>query len=340
MAFATLGSNIYAGTAGLGVYRRPLQGCVQPPSEMVVWWPLDETSSPANDLAGVNNFGTWINNPTPVSGKVDGALQFSKGTGVNVIDHPEINFGTSDFSIDLWFRSTTTTSLMDPILSKKASNGMGPGYKFYIDQGKAGIQLSDATSGNYTSSVSVVDGNWHHIAVTVERNNSSGLRFYVDGSLVSTFDPTLHTGSLTNTAPLRIAFDRGGALDEIEFFNRALDSVDVQSIWSADSCGKCKPAITSIGEFKVISSEFKLLQCYPNPFNPSTNIEFYLPKAEFVKLSVFNALGEEVAELLNRHIQDGTHKIVFDASILPSGIYYYQLRVGEFVQTRKMILMR
>jgi hypothetical protein len=223
------------------------------------------------------------------------------------------------------------------------------GFVFYLTQNPVGtLFLNLNINGTtYTSSTPIqITNQWYHIAVTVLRNVSSPIGiFYVNGQQVGTFT-LLNGGPVSNNLNLWIGRSRISNnnciiwIDELELFNRSLNASEIYSIWAADTCGKCKPAITSIGEFKVISSEFKLLQCYPNPFNPSTNIEFYLPKAEFVKLSVFNALGEEVAELLNRHIQDGTHKIVFDASSLPSGIYYYQLRVGEFVQTRKMILMR
>ena len=87
-------------------------------------------------------------------------------------------------------------------------------------------------------------------------------------------------------------------------------------------------------------SEFTLNQNYPNPFNPSTKISFTIPQSTNVKLSVFNALGEKIAELMNEVKSAGTYDVDFNASELSSGIYLYRLEAGEFIQTRKMSLMK
>jgi hypothetical protein len=85
---------------------------------------------------------------------------------------------------------------------------------------------------------------------------------------------------------------------------------------------------------------FELLQNYPNPFNPSTTIEFALPKSAFVTLKVYNLLGEEVATLMAEQQSAGIHKLNWDARGLASGVYLYRLEAGEFVQVKKLILMR
>ncbi len=86
--------------------------------------------------------------------------------------------------------------------------------------------------------------------------------------------------------------------------------------------------------------EFYLEQNYPNPFNPSTIIKFATPKESQVNLSVFNILGERVKELKNEVLKPGYYEINFDASMLASGIYLYRIQAGEFVQTKKMTLIR
>ena len=85
---------------------------------------------------------------------------------------------------------------------------------------------------------------------------------------------------------------------------------------------------------------FLLEQNYPNPFNPATTISFNLPKQSHVTLEVYNILGQEVAVLINEVKKAGNFKVQFDASSLPSGIYFYQLNAGEFVQSKKMILLK
>ncbi|MBN1638145.1 MAG: T9SS type A sorting domain-containing protein, partial [Ignavibacteriales bacterium] len=76
------------------------------------------------------------------------------------------------------------------------------------------------------------------------------------------------------------------------------------------------------------------------PFNPSTAIKFSLPEAGVVKLSVYNILGEQVALLKNEQMNAGLHKVEFNASHLSSGIYFYRLEAGKFVETKKMILLK
>jgi hypothetical protein len=94
-------------------------------------------------------------------------------------------------------------------------------------------------------------------------------------------------------------------------------------------------------EIDVIAPEvYSLEQNYPNPFNPSTNISFSIAEAGQVKLSVFNLLGQEVAAPINEFREAGAHTILFDASLLTSGVYFYKLESGQFSQTRKMLLTK
>jgi flagellar hook assembly protein FlgD len=84
-----------------------------------------------------------------------------------------------------------------------------------------------------------------------------------------------------------------------------------------------------------------LHQNYPNPFNPSTSIEFQLSKSSVVTLTVYDLRGVRVRVLaLNEKMDAGMHKVTFDGSNLSSGIYLYKLETPEFVQTRKMVLLK
>lgn len=91
---------------------------------------------------------------------------------------------------------------------------------------------------------------------------------------------------------------------------------------------------------KSLPSEFELAQNYPNPFNPSTLIEFALPQGSQVQLTVYNVLGQEVQTLVNGYLAAGVHRVAFEASALPSGIYFYRLTYEGGVQTRKMTLVK
>jgi len=88
------------------------------------------------------------------------------------------------------------------------------------------------------------------------------------------------------------------------------------------------------------SGRISLAQNFPNPFNPVTVIEFELPKPDYVTLKVYNALGQEVATLVDGAKEAGLHTTKFDGSSLASGLYIYQLKTNDFTSTQKMLLMK
>lgn len=99
---------------------------------------------------------------------------------------------------------------------------------------------------------------------------------------------------------------------------------------------------TSVGVEDGLNTQlvFNLEQNYPNPFNPSTTIKYSIPELSKVKLTLFNLLGEEVTTLINEEKIAGNYSVDFNATSLPSGVYFYQLRAGGFVETKKMILLK
>jgi hypothetical protein len=88
------------------------------------------------------------------------------------------------------------------------------------------------------------------------------------------------------------------------------------------------------------AGSFSLRQNYPNPFNPVTTISFDLPKGAFATLKIFNLLGEEVSVVLAEELEAGSHRVNFDGSGMPSGVYFYRLAAGEFVAMRKFELIK
>ena len=87
-------------------------------------------------------------------------------------------------------------------------------------------------------------------------------------------------------------------------------------------------------------TEFSLEQNYPNPFNPVTTIKYNLPVKNLVTLKIFNILGEEIKTLVNEIKEAGSHQVEFSANNLPSGIYFYRIKAGEFVSIKKMVLLK
>src|SRR5690606_5993500 len=96
--------------------------------------------------------------------------------------------------------------------------------------------------------------------------------------------------------------------------------------------------ITQIGT--EIPEKFTLDQNYPNPFNPTTTIKFNIPKNAYVKLAVYDILGREVAKLVNNQLTAGTYNYELNGTKLSSGVYFYTLEAGDFVNTKKMVLIK
>ena len=98
---------------------------------------------------------------------------------------------------------------------------------------------------------------------------------------------------------------------------------------------------TDVSENEVqVLNKFMLNQNYPNPFNPTTKISYSIPEKEQVELKIFDLIGNEVATLVNETKEQGVYKVNFDARTLSSGIYFYKLQAGSFIETKKMILLR
>ena len=102
--------------------------------------------------------------------------------------------------------------------------------------------------------------------------------------------------------------------------------------------------LVSVANEETIPNTFSLEQNYPNPFNPTTNIGFRIADRGFVSLKVFDVLGNEVATLVNEELPAGSYEVEFGRNlinqVLTSGVYFYQLKAGSFIETKKMLLLK
>jgi hypothetical protein len=112
--------------------------------------------------------------------------------------------------------------------------------------------------------------------------------------------------------------------------NYRLKQIDLNGVFS----------YSNIVEVDFLLEDYSLSQNYPNPFNPSTIISFSLTRSTFVTLKIYNVLGNEITTLVNELIPGGNHQIEFNASGLSSGIYLYTITAEDFVETKKMILIK
>ncbi|MEN8193117.1 MAG: T9SS type A sorting domain-containing protein [Bacteroidota bacterium] len=113
--------------------------------------------------------------------------------------------------------------------------------------------------------------------------------------------------------------------------------------WGVDMTTRGEISVVAVGVAKenpVMVEKFNLANNYPNPFNPSTKIQYSLPTNEFVSLKVYDIIGREVATLVNQQQSSGVYDVEFNASHLTSGVYFYKIEAGSFAQVKKMMLIK
>jgi enterochelin esterase family protein len=100
------------------------------------------------------------------------------------------------------------------------------------------------------------------------------------------------------------------------------------------------PITSDVKKEEIVPREFVLAQNFPNPFNPNTKIRYSIPHQSDVLIKVYDILGREVETLLSEEKPSGIYEITWYAENLPSGVYFYQIKAGDFVETKKMVLMK
>jgi parallel beta-helix repeat protein len=297
-------------------------------SGMHVWNLTQETTINGNRIA---------DNSINASNELGGGISLWSSDSINILNNI-ISGNSARDGGGIYCRSNSNTSIINnTIVNNEALNGYGGGIF---------SQLSSPMVIN-----SIVWGN--------QANNNPGVYLY-SGSISVTHSNVQGshpgTGNI-NVDPLfsdtdTLFFDLsasspciGAGTDSIEIIPFDYDGDPrpnppgcMPDIGAQESV-ECTPD----GIFEIDSEIpiiYALKQNYPNPFNPRTNIQFSIPKSEFVTLKVYNILGQEVVMLVSDKLKVGSYNYSWDASGIASGIYYYKIQAGEFVETRKMIVLR
>ena len=184
---------------------------------------------------------------------------------------------------------------------------------------------------------------------------------YVDHSKDTSFvvsnigNDTLHVDSITVTNPRFTVRHSGFAVaegssftDTVRFTALTVGTFSGFLILHSDATNTSSDTIVVIGMCQkltyageqIVPKEFSLSQNYPNPFNPSTIINYQLPKSNRVTLRLYDAIGREVATLVDEYKQAGSYDVQFNASKLSSGVYFYRIQSGNYVDLKKMVLMK
>ncbi len=148
-------------------------------------------------------------------------------------------------------------------------------------------------------------------------------------------------GSITEFTDITI-YGAGAGPNHVEYKIRAKDTQGLFSVYSdvvGTAWGLSQQKSPADHRINVVY-EYKLYECYPNPFNPQTTIQYDIKEKGLVLIKVFDILGKEIAELVNEVKEEGNYTTNFNAMGLPSGVYIYSLRVNGFVQNQKMILSK
>jgi Concanavalin A-like lectin/glucanases superfamily len=238
-------TNIPGGASSLVSCAPQVHACVPPPPDMDAWYPMDGTGA---DLVLSKNAVP----SGPVSyfaGMVGPAVNLANRY-LTIAAGPVLNEGLGDFSIDAWVYVSPSDSGLRPLLDKRTGTTVDNvrGWAMFTSSGHLGLQLGDGSGfTNYADGRTLSGSGWRHLAVTVDRDNPQGLRFYINGVGGALINPTARQGSLDNTSPTFVGRNAlGGAItpnlriDEVEFFDRALAGWEIASIYGAGSYGKCK----------------------------------------------------------------------------------------------------
>ena len=166
-------------------------------------------------------------------------------------------------------------------------------------------------------------GTWFHVKIIVSLYYDSG-ELKINNNSICVWQWTLG------------AHGAGGSLSlaAADFFGHYPNNeMYVDNFWFGDP-------FVSVETEETNPSVFSLEQNYPNPFNPTTTIKYSIPTSEFVTLKVYNLFGKEVSTLVNENKQAGIYSVEFNAANYPSGVYFYKLQAGNFIETKKMLLLK
>ncbi|MDG2199823.1 MAG: LamG domain-containing protein [Phycisphaerales bacterium] len=248
--------------------------CIPAPESLLAWWAMDDlgTATSIYELIHENNALPQGAVTPGLPGKVDNAVKFAGGHLV-APDQDRLDFKVDrDFSVLAWIQLPTDPTDVHPIIDKRSPEGDPKlGWSMTTYGGKLALIMNDidGASDLWLTNVAIGDGGWHHVAVTVDRDMTNGINFYIDGNLVDTYDPTTVPGDLSTDSDILIGRSQRldgqsveatfqGYIDELQVFHRSLTGPEVSGLATADCGGACKvrmhiPRITPYCEGQVQS---------------------------------------------------------------------------------------
>lgn len=297
----------------------------------------------ANDYSGNGFNGTIQGEVTWVEdrfGNQSGAVQLN-GDTASFIFLPDLELGTSskDKSFCAWFKlNSNNTNHWLAIIGQWISFGN----RWHLTIRRNEIVFYEMVGGihnlPYTLNVSIDTTNFHFITAVCSDSfpTNQKVKIFLDGQFIGAISSYNINTFQDNYNVGRYAQDYWdlvfGIIDDIRIYNRTLTNEEIQILYGSTVDVKM--------DDNIVLNDFNLCQNYPNPFNPYTLISFSIPSKNQVVLKVFDLLGKEVAALINEERPAGSYTVEFNASNLSSGIYFYRLQAGSYIETKKMLLLK
>ena len=223
--------------------------------------------------------------------------------------------------------------------------GFSYGYLDPLDGGTFRNTLDTALNHN-PDVIQIVTWNDYGEGTIVEPTSEFGYKYLemIQDTKRNSIDPTFPFTVEDLEIPIQV-YNLRKIYEDDEEVNQILDYIfnliilgDLQSaVVIIDSLNSL---VGIVDKNMYIPSQYKMSNCYPNPFNPTTTINYQIPELSNVTLTVYDVLGNEIAKLVNEEKPAGSYKVKFNAITLPSGIYFYSLQAGSFFETKKMVLLR
>jgi len=267
---------------------------------------------------------TWSIRTVPTNQKINDGIGPLSGTSLIALvgGTNGVIFKTTDAGVNWVSVQSGTTEDINAF-------GFGPGVVFAVGSNGAMIKTTDA--GNSWSSVSVPTSE-NLFSVDASKQNANWIiACGSNGTIIKSTDAG--TSWFLQASPTTENLNCVYAASNSIHFAGGMDGTLLKT-----NDGGGDPV--GINDEEEIPTEFSLDQNYPNPFNPSTTIKFTIPEASYVSLKIFNSLGEAIETLVAEELSAGNYKHELNATKLTSGIYFYILNTGKFLQTKKMILLK
>jgi hypothetical protein len=345
LMFKTTGdTTLYSGAAGTsvaltGVYEYTWPGAPSSPVPDLIYYRFENNTpgfTPNYAIPGVGS------NPAPLTGtalsfapggQFDSCLSGTGGSGGHISTNWATNFGSGSWTISMWLNNIPNNETLN-YLFEEATGGFR---SFYGGSAGAGNVILRGTGLIDIIVTAVAPG--PTVVHFVYDSATATITGYKNGVFALSVPQTplnLATGTNFQVGGYSASNGINGQMDEFRIYRRALGQAEITATWNQEL-----GLITGITPINIKTpTTYSLSQNYPNPFNPVTKINFAIPKSGLVTLKVYDILGREVMTLVNEMKTAGNYTVDFNGANLSSGAYFYRLKSGEFIDTKRMMLIK